>query len=162
MILTVKPCPEYIQPIQNLDLKKYSGNWHEMYRSIDTPSEGGECHTANYEVRNGYVRAKVFDLFGKKGLQTHRTNIGKLEFANPPHTNGNMTISYRNAHGMKQSYIIVDTDYENYSIEYQCQISLGFQRVEYLWIMSRVPIERMSPQFTELEKKVKDKMVKLF
>lgn len=93
MILTVKPCPEYIKSIEKLDLDKYAGTWHEMYRSIDTPSEGGECHTARYQVRTGYIRATVFDLFGKKGMQTHRTRNGKLEIGEDvvDHS-GNMTI----------------------------------------------------------------------
>ena len=51
MILTVAPCPPHIKAIDNLDLTKYAGTWHEMYRSIDTPSEGGECHTAFYQER---------------------------------------------------------------------------------------------------------------
>ena len=133
-----------------------------MYRSIDTPSEGGECHTVRYETREEkFTRAIVFDLFGKKGVQTHRTRNGKLYQGED--LDGNLNITFGNAlHNTAIPFKIIDTDYEKYSIEYQCDISLGFQRVEYIWIMTRVPIETDSELFQKIEKEVKEKMVKLF
>ena len=61
-----------------------------------------------------------------------------------------MTIQYGD-HQPAVEYKIIDTDYTSYSIEYQCEISLGFQRVEYIWIMSKIPMERDSPAFAKME-----------
>lgn len=167
MILTVKPCPENIKPMQNLDLDKYIGTWHEMYRSVDTPSEGGECHTVHYskKVKDNSISAIIFDLFGTLGNQRVRKRVGKLHAASEHGGTyeGQMSINFTKEGSDKDiSYMVIHTDYKTYSIEYQCAISLGFQRVEYIWILTRVPTEQNSPLFIETENKVKDKMKDLF
>ena len=59
-------------------------------------------------------------------------------------------------------FVVVDTDYEGYAIVYECGISLGFQRTEKLWIMTRDAIVRDSSKFNDMWNKVSPKIQALF
>ena len=55
-----------------------------------------------------------------------------------------MSISFDGISTSKYPYIVIATDYESYSIVYECGISLGFQRTEQLWVMTRDALVRGS------------------
>ena len=34
-------------------------------------------------------------------------------------------------------YMVVDTDYDSYSIEYSCRAFIGLGKIEYIWVFTR-------------------------
>lgn len=41
-------CPGDILPMKTLDIKRYQGKWHEMYRVEGAKGQTGECGTVFY------------------------------------------------------------------------------------------------------------------
>ena len=64
-----------------------------------------------------------------------------------------MAISFSGVTEEQYPFVVLDTDYESYSIVYECGISLGFQRTERLWVLTREGLVRGAKSFEEMKEK---------
>ena len=134
-----------------------------MFRHYDVPYEYGDCATATYTNKSlnrfgidnveylldekRWARDDDFPLgFGiVSGWRSGLLNVKFFELA--PWAN----------------YMVLATDYENYSVVYNCDDFVGgMVKVEYMWILTREALEVNTPDWVAMKDKlftiVKDKV----
>ncbi|XP_013135456.1 PREDICTED: insecticyanin-B-like [Papilio polytes] len=127
------PCPD-VQPKENFDFSAYQGTWYEMVRYPHAGEEGvkGKCTLIEYYVygnNNGRVKkTHIVD-----GVQTYVE--GDLSLSRP----GTMMTTLTFGGVSKNAFItVLDTDYSNYAIAYNCKyFPDGDKHQVRSWIMSR-------------------------
>ena len=129
-------CRDHQQIIDNsveLDVEHYDGVWYEQVRTHNSPFENDcFCSQANYTLANdGSV---VIDNSCRKGSPNSpiTTAIGKAFVPYSKHP-GFLLVSFWLPF-VKASYIVLDTDYTNYSIIASCPRFYGDGLV---WILTR-------------------------
>jgi lipocalin len=129
-------CSNYQQVIDQsveLDLERYDGVWFEQVRTRNSAFEGEcFCSQANYTIaHDGSV---VVDNSCRKGSATASVAnaIGKAYIPYPKHP-GFLLLSF-GIPFVKASYIVLDTDYTEYSIIASCPRFFGDG---FVWILTR-------------------------
>ena len=117
----------------DFDFEAYYGTWRMMYMPKKDLTEG-KCHSQKFVDHSNFVSVTTAYWRGDKPNQTMRRTEGRLHDTTG---NSSMSITYDGISNEAYPYVVIDTDYDNYSIVYQCGISLGFQRTEKLWVMTR-------------------------
>ena len=131
-------CPDFTRQ-ENFDLDAYRGRWYEQLRDKSTYYEIGDvCVTANY-VDNGdgttQVQNRSYD-------EEDDVWTGGDAIAYDVGVDGGLWVSFfGNAPkpGAKPNYNILSTDYENYTIVYDCDNYGKTSRTD-LWILGRKPV----------------------
>ncbi|XP_064074025.1 uncharacterized protein LOC113399468 [Vanessa tameamea] len=108
-----------IQGVQNFDVQKYLGWWHEI-ESYTTDNNRGTCVSSRFEqIGNEYqiIDTNVFDLNAQVNTSTVTVS-----------TNGRIRKSYSN--GEIIDMWVLATDYETYSLLYSCEnVDSQYRRV---------------------------------
>ena len=72
LAFTAEPCPPHIIPMAELDLSRYEGTWHEMYR-LQNNFQDGICTTAKYSLLpDGTLTVYNMQWKGTKPTQSTR------------------------------------------------------------------------------------------
>jgi apolipoprotein D and lipocalin family protein len=131
-----------IQLKSNFERSKYVGRWFEQSKSADFPLEWGQiCGTEDYFKRSdGNIQIHY------RAYANNFMHWPKLDTASPLSCNYETGECYQDVkhdppqpEGKTPNYLLVDTDYESYSIVYSCfQITSG-RKYELLWMMNRTP-----------------------
>ena len=125
------------------DVERYTGTWYEIVRDRTTPFEllmG--CVVAQYDgpdPTDGSIGVTNSGFNFKDGWTSAHGNavqVGK------PGT-GSLAVAFD---GMPEqlvddepNYLVIDTDYDTYSIVYSCGNVLGFFTFDMLWVLAREP-----------------------
>lgn len=135
LVLGECPSPDSIPRVENFDLTRYVGQWYEI--ASDKATEftiATTCTTAKYTpLANGnvevvnrgyywYALGQYISVDGEASCQSTGEGVCTVNFFG-----GEKTIP---------NYYVLDTDYDNYSIVYNCTKAGPF-RHEYMWILSR-------------------------
>ncbi|XP_050354414.1 LOW QUALITY PROTEIN: uncharacterized protein LOC126776158 [Nymphalis io] len=108
-----------IQGVQNFDVQRYLGWWHEV-ESYPTDNDGGFCVSSRFEqIGNEYqiTDTNVFDINAQ--VNTSRVTVD---------SNGRITKTYSN--GEVIDMWVLATDYETYSLLYSCEnVDSQYRRV---------------------------------
>jgi apolipoprotein D and lipocalin family protein len=134
-----------------------SGVWYDVLRFETSFSRGCDCGFANYNlnkdnsvgVRNCCKRLPDTTLSCKTGQAVlaepdHVPLEGKLTVSFPHRRKVDWTyqqslIAYLIAATNASNYLVLSTDYDNYSIVYFCRNIEDNKSSEYAWILSRQP-----------------------
>ncbi|HHH72301.1 MAG TPA: lipocalin [Sulfuricurvum sp.] len=121
--------PDAVNPVSGFDLDRYLGKWYEIARLDHSFERGMEAVSATYTLReDGGV--KVLN----RGFITNENKwneaVGKAYFVHAPET-GFLKVSFFGP--FYGSYIVMDTDYETYSL-------ISGPDHSYLWILARKPV----------------------
>ena len=137
-------CPESISAQADFDLESYAGSWYEIVRDRTTPFELlAGCVVADYAAledgetigvtNSGHRYNKGWDVAQGKatpaGGEFQDTGSLIVQFEGMP----DAVVSD------EPNYIVLDTDYDSYSIVYSCGNLLGLFTIEYLWVLAREP-----------------------
>ncbi|XP_042870622.1 apolipoprotein D-like [Penaeus japonicus] len=127
-------CKNYA-PVSNFEPGRMNGTWY-VIRKVATTST---CMSVIYNNTQDYLEMReIRTPTSVTPFNIILTNIGKLT------TKGNnpavMNLKWENvvSNVLKTTYTVVDTDYDNYAIDAECQ-SLFFARRESATILSRTP-----------------------
>ncbi|XP_057327240.1 apolipoprotein D-like [Microplitis mediator] len=124
-------CPVIKQRFWNLD--RYAGTWYEYKRSSNNWARADKCTTAEWE-RFGF---RVFTVICA-GISTIDNGdvrtVAQLTYENP--RNLTMTHFVPVVGVVKGSYVILETDYDNYAIVWSC-VEQGSRHISYYWYMTR-------------------------
>ena len=134
---TASTCPTY-ERMEDFDLTLYYGRWFEQVRDKSTFYEiGDDCVCANYSANDdGTTRVRNNNYNDKDGW------TGGTITAFDVGVEGGIYVSWTGNEpptGTQPNYNIIHTDYDNYTIVYDCGEFKG-QTFENLWILSRTPV----------------------
>lgn len=141
--LTIGKCPQ-VPTKPDFDLNKYLGLWFS-YVNFDAPFQwGSTCVKALYKlksndkiqvVNSGFNDFRFFGLsFGKTPIRI----VGEA-FIVDPQKPGGLNVRFGNQPGFDPTipnYLIMDTDYNNFSVVYSCTEESIF-KIEFAWILTR-------------------------
>jgi len=141
-------CPK-VQLKEKFDLNQYLGRWYEVEKYPNW-FEKGSCNGAMYKLEeDGRVAVNNSELL--KGGEFNFA-IGEAR-VNPSGGNpASLQVRFSKWQPWGQ-YLVLDTDYENYTVVYSCS-NLLVTRLEFLWIMSRertLSTENMEKIYTMLK-----------
>lgn len=131
-----KECPSNIKAVENFDLKKYLGKWFEIKKYNQSFKDHKECvHYELLQENDGSIRF-LKSILNRKNVET---NFISLSFPNESPVSGKLSVSSTKEFS-KSNYWILDTDYLNYAIAYDCEDDLEKHSSEVVvWILSRTP-----------------------
>jgi apolipoprotein D and lipocalin family protein len=133
--------PVKVQPVDNFNLAKYLGKWHEIARLDNSFERGLTQVTAEYSLRDrGGVRVVNRGYSVKK--HSWKEAEGTAYFVKGS-DQGYLKVSFFGP--FYGSYIVFELDRENYQYALVCGPNKS-----YLWILARTP---------ELDKSIKDILI---
>ncbi|KAH9515078.1 hypothetical protein Btru_019143 [Bulinus truncatus] len=147
IVMTPGNCPD-IPLKQNLDVNQYMGKWYTS-ESFPAPFQAGmSCITAEYSLNsNGTVRVKntgvrEVKFFGKTIFRSNSSIVGEAKIMNSSQPAG-LHVQFPGQPDFdknKPNYLVLDTDYTNYSLVYSCSKPISiFPKAEIAWILARTP-----------------------
>ncbi|MFK8050643.1 MAG: lipocalin family protein [Halioglobus sp.] len=120
--------PEAVKPVQDFQLDRYLGTWHEIARLDHSFERGLEQVTAEYSLRDdGGVRVLNRGFSSETG--EWREAEGKAFFVNEPQE-GYLKVSFFGP--FYGSYVIYELDKDNYQYAF-----ISGPDTSYLWFLSR-------------------------
>lgn len=125
--------PDSVQPIENFDVQRYLGTWHEIARLDHSFERGLEQVTAHYSKREDGGVAVTNRGFSS-ARQAWEEAVGKAYLVDQPNI-GYLKVSFFGP--FYGSYIIVELDPDRYSL-------VSGPNYDYLWILAREPV--LEPQ----------------
>ena len=142
----------------NFDLKRYVGRWFEMQREANTPFQKGEHGTADYSFTEAHPGIRVVNTEYLADQQKTNQVIGKAELRHPTRAACVVAFSKFQPWG---DYRVLATDYETFSVVYSKSDRLmnKILRFEFMWILTREPMEIDSPSWKEMKAKT-DQIIK--
>ena len=132
-----------VAPLVNFDVARFAGTWYEQQHVVD-PQEppSYQCSTAQYtdlvadpddETMKDF---KVYNSFQTKVLGLWTPRIGVHAKAKCG-TDGACYVSFFGAAVPEPNLHIVETDYDSYAINYQCDVENNIVK---MWINTREPV----------------------
>ncbi|XP_054839666.1 apolipoprotein D isoform X2 [Eublepharis macularius] len=134
-------CPD--PPVQEeFDVAKYLGKWY-VIEKLPSNFEKSDCVQANYSRKeNG-----KFKVVNKELLLDGTINEVEGEaFQVDPNEPARLQVKF-NWFMPAAPYLVISTDYKNYSLVYSCMTFLWLFHVDYAWILSRTP--QLHPETVE-------------
>ncbi|CAO1399450.1 unnamed protein product [Diamesa hyperborea] len=119
---------------QNFDVQKYLGKWFEIYRYEQRFSKDCNCVNAIYTL-NEDNSVKVNNCCSK--VSGNICNEGRAILSKPEAKEGKLSVSFFVETSPR--YTILDTDYDNFAIIFDCVNTANHLPVDALWVNSRTP-----------------------
>ena len=132
-------CPNH-PVVQNFDITKYLGRWYEIQRYESFMYPRGECVTADYNLQpDGSVQVLNAMRVPPNPQQQGVEGKAVVAYPNADPIEGKLNVTFYGEEVSKPNYLILDTDYDNYTIVWGCSSLQGFLRAEFAWVLARKP-----------------------
>merc|ERR1712133_61938 len=128
-------CPD-LRGVSSFDVSRYVGTWYEYSNVFEIFQVGGNCVRATYTDNNdgsvGVFNEQINALTGKYGNINGTARIADQAYAE-------LVVNFDTVPFTSSSpnYKVLDTDYDNYAVVYNCNNFLGFFKSESLWFLTR-------------------------
>eukprot|EP00094_Tigriopus_californicus_P008403 TCALIF_08097-PA protein Name:"Similar to APOD Apolipoprotein D (Cavia porcellus)" AED:0.13 eAED:0.13 QI:0/0.8/0.66/0.83/1/1/6/104/215 len=129
--------------LKHFQADRYLGKWYEYSNYFFIFQLFGKCVTAKYTDQSNYKSQRIGvlneSINEKNGNPNSVNGIGVLEPGNAGLAR--LTVNFDSqpffARQDTPNYFVVDTDYDNFSIVYNCNNKFGFLKSEVLFILTR-------------------------
>ncbi|KAI8424832.1 hypothetical protein MSG28_006760 [Choristoneura fumiferana] len=124
-------CDANIPVVENLDVERFTGLWHEI-SSYYSESAVGTCARAEYTLEGGVV-----NVLNSQVVNQSLDTISGTAVA--PDGSGKLSVTLEVFPGVfaTQELWVLDTDYNDYAVLYSCVNQPNDQKRVYSWITSR-------------------------
>ena len=145
MATSAKTCT-HVDVKPDFELSNYLGQWYELYRSADIPKfwYDGECTTAHYQMKTDDIvqvdnTCQQMNPDGTFQPRDEKTP-GEATYKDLKNKDAHLKVRFSKFQPWG-SYNILYTDYETFSVVYECDNYLfDTQRIEFLWVLTRSPL----------------------
>ena len=150
-------CPSHVmwELQKDFDEDKYLGRWHEMFRHKYVPYEYADCSTATYTKRNPNlikIDNREYELDNQQWARNNDFPEGKAIVS--AWRQGLVNVKFFEL-APWANYMVLSTDYETYSIVYNCDdFAGGTYKDQWLWVLTREALEVGSDEWKEMRDKV--------
>lgn len=131
-----RKCPTTFQTVNDFKIEDYLGKWYEIERYLNIfQSNESTCTFATYDLKkNGDI--KVINSNIKGGKTSSVEGTAKLSFPDEVPVQGKISVSFFNK-PFVPNYFVMETDYTNYSIVWNCKDVGENESHEMAWVLSR-------------------------
>lgn len=146
-------CPDDSRVITNFNVRAYLGLWYELERYEQLFELNGDCVTAEYILQSDNsvkVINSMLNLQSKRVAKIEGRAV--LSYPEQPPVRGSLNVTFAFGPNVA-NYKIIDTDYQTYSLVWNCVTLRGPQRIEAFWILSRE--RKLSPYPQKLQNLIK-------
>ncbi|KAK3931461.1 Apolipoprotein D [Frankliniella fusca] len=133
--LSFGQCPTVKHTVENFELQTYLGEWEQLETTSQMWHFGGNCPLANYTLeKSGKVHVKnSITVFGKEVVQEGYAEL----VGEPGEARLNVVYDVPIFGHHNASYIVLDTDYGNFSVVYSCASIGPLMKAEFGYILKR-------------------------
>lgn len=126
--MTIKPTP----------LPQYAGNWYELKRYDTTLQENGDCSTFDYAYDFANANPTELSVTARWSYNDNRDlyHYGTAVMAGAANE-GRMSVTWTHRADAPVNYNIIATDYDHYSIIWDCQNLDNGRSNEDAWVLSK-------------------------
>ncbi|EGK96847.1 AGAP013451-PA [Anopheles gambiae str. PEST] len=135
-----RPCPTNVPVKQYFEVDSYLGKWYEMQRYESEFEENFDCVQVRYTLNEDdsvQVSNSAYNLFN--GSSINALGRAVLSFPDEEVVQGKLNVSFFGAPNDLSNYWVLDTDYETFSVVWNCQPRGEEQSEESFWVLSRTP-----------------------
>uniref|UniRef100_A0A182PVH0 Apolipoprotein D n=1 Tax=Anopheles epiroticus TaxID=199890 RepID=A0A182PVH0_9DIPT len=129
-----------VDSLRFFDVDRYLGKWYEIQRYENDFQENLDCVQLRYtlnEDRSVQVSNSAFSLLNDSTINVVGT--AELSFPDDPLVPAKLNVTFFGAPNNVSNYWVLDTDYERFSVVWNCQPVGEEQSEENFWILSRTP-----------------------
>ncbi|CAH1106393.1 unnamed protein product [Psylliodes chrysocephalus] len=127
-------CPD-VQVVQNFDLYKYLGKWYEHAKYPNSFEKEGKCISAEYS-KNDDGKVRVVNSMINNRTNEARSTEGSARLNSENLGEGKLLVYFKVA-AAEAPYWILDTDYANYAVVWNCWKSPKQEVRKTAWILTR-------------------------
>uniref|UniRef100_A0A182MWQ9 Apolipoprotein D n=1 Tax=Anopheles culicifacies TaxID=139723 RepID=A0A182MWQ9_9DIPT len=135
-----RACPTGIEAKQYFSVESYLGKWYEIQRYESEFELNFDCVQVRYtdnEDESVEVSNSAYNLFN--GSTINVVGRAVLSFPDEEILQGKLNVSFFGAPNDVSNYWVLDTDYETFSVVWNCQPLGNTQSEENFWVLSRTP-----------------------
>uniref|UniRef100_A0A182RLF4 Apolipoprotein D n=1 Tax=Anopheles funestus TaxID=62324 RepID=A0A182RLF4_ANOFN len=139
-IIFDRVCPTGIEAKQYFSVESYLGKWYEVQRYESEFELNYDCVQVRYtlnEDESVEVSNSAFNLFN--GSSINALGRAVLSFPDEEIVQGKLNVSFFGAPNDLSNYWVLDTDYQTFSVVWNCQPLGEEQSEESFWVLSRTP-----------------------
>ncbi|XP_053667473.1 apolipoprotein D-like [Anopheles marshallii] len=135
-----RACPAGIEAMQYFSVQSYLGKWYEIQRYESEFELNYDCVQVRYtlnEDESVEVSNSAYNLFN--GSSINALGRAVLSFPDEEIIQGKLNVSFFGAPNDLSNYWVLDTDYQTFSVVWNCQPLGDDQSEESFWVLSRTP-----------------------
>uniref|UniRef100_A0A182PVH1 Apolipoprotein D n=1 Tax=Anopheles epiroticus TaxID=199890 RepID=A0A182PVH1_9DIPT len=135
-----RPCPTDIYVKEYFEVDSYLGKWYELQRYESVFEENFDCVQVRYTLNDDgsvQVSNSAYNLFN--GSTINALGRAVLSYPDEEPLQAKLNVSFFGAPNDLSNYWVLDTDYETFSVVWNCQPVGEQQSEESFWVLSRTP-----------------------
>ncbi|KAL9923996.1 apolipoprotein D-like isoform 1-T1 [Glossina fuscipes fuscipes] len=127
-----KSC-QNVEIMKDFDVNKYMGKWYAYLTYPYTWYTGIKCLHHTYEnEKNGLITINTSSYFELTNYTNEYSTTAQMESSE-----GLLKLNHMNINFHSSDYIILGTDYANWSVVYSCKNFTSLMHTEMVWILTR-------------------------
>ncbi|XP_021956141.1 apolipoprotein D [Folsomia candida] len=130
-------CNKY-PPLVGFEMDRYLGRWWQMEKSPNWAELPGKCWSSfYYRDASNPEKVKLRMDYVTRLTNAPNTFFSNLVIESPSHDPSNFMYTAPAMPWRKKHFRVLATDYDNFAIEYMCQVNMMNNVEETVWLLTR-------------------------